>query len=55
MLGMGNLLVLYCSYETSTSIRPNRNYAEFMPERKKMMQSWADYLDELKSEPKSAK
>jgi len=25
------------------------NYAEFMPERRKMMQAWADYLDEIKS------
>ena len=30
------------------SVRAAYNYAEFMPERKKMMQSWADYLDKLK-------
>ena len=24
------------------------NYAEHLPERRKMMQAWADYLDELK-------
>ncbi len=31
------------------SVRAAYNYAEFMPERKKMMQSWADYLDKLKA------
>ncbi len=31
------------------SVRAAYNYAEFMPERKKMMQHWADYLDGIKS------
>lgn len=31
------------------SIRAAYNYAEFMPERKKMMQGWADYLDGIKA------
>ena len=30
------------------SVRAAYNYAEFMPERKKMMQAWADYLEALK-------
>lgn len=30
-------------------IRATYNYAEYMPERTKMMQSWADYLDELRA------
>lgn len=30
-------------------IRATYNYAEFMPERKKMMQAWADYLDAIKA------
>lgn len=30
-------------------VRAAYNYAEFLPERRKMMQSWADYLDTLKS------
>lgn len=30
------------------SIRAAYNYAEHLPERRKMMQKWADYLDELK-------
>jgi len=31
------------------SVRAAYNYAEFMPERKKMMQAWADYLEEIKA------
>jgi hypothetical protein len=30
------------------SVRAAYNYAEFLPERRKMMQAWADYLDLLK-------
>ncbi len=30
-------------------VRAAYNYAEFMPERRKMMQWWSDYLDELRS------
>lgn len=30
------------------SIRATYNYAEYLPERRKMMQAWADYLDGLK-------
>ena len=25
------------------------NFAEYLPERRKMMQQWADYLDQLKA------
>ncbi len=31
------------------SVRAAYNYAEFLPERRKMMQAWADYLDGLKT------
>jgi len=31
------------------SVRASYNFAEFLPERRKMMQAWADYLDELKN------
>jgi integrase len=31
------------------AIRAAYNYAEFLPERRRMMQAWADYLDELKA------
>ncbi len=30
-------------------VRAAYNYAEFMSERKKMMQAWADYLEGIKS------
>lgn len=33
-------------------IRAAYNYAEYLPERRKMMQWWADYLDELKESKK---
>jgi integrase len=32
------------------SVRAAYNYAEFLPERKRMMQAWADYLYALKSD-----
>jgi integrase len=31
------------------SVRAAYNYAEYLPERRKMMQEWADYLDSLKA------
>jgi len=31
------------------NVRAAYNYAEYLPERKKMMQQWADYLDKLKT------
>lgn len=30
-------------------VRAAYNYAQFLPERRKMMQSWSDYLDELRN------
>jgi integrase len=30
-------------------IRAAYNFAEFLPERRRMMQAWADYLDELRN------
>jgi integrase len=37
------------------SVRAVYNYAEFLPERRKMMQAWADYLDLLKENGGSSK
>jgi hypothetical protein len=31
------------------AVRAAYNYAEHLPERRRMMQAWADYLDQLKS------
>jgi hypothetical protein len=30
-------------------LRAAYNYAEYLPERRKMMQAWANYLDRLRS------
>jgi len=37
------------------SVRAAYNYAEYLPERRKMMQAWADHLDKLKNEAKNKK
>jgi hypothetical protein len=31
------------------AVRAAYNYAEHLPERRRMMQAWSDYLDQLKS------
>ena len=31
------------------AVRAAYNFAEHLPERRKMMQAWADYLDQLKA------
>ena len=36
-------------------VRAAYNYAEYLPERRQMMQAWADYLDAQKSEAMNAK
>lgn len=37
------------------SIRAAYNYAEYLPERRQMMQAWADYLDELRAGRKTVR
>ena len=37
------------------AVRAAYNYAQHLPERRKMMQAWADYLDQLKAEKPNAK
>ena len=32
------------------NVRASYNFAEFLPERRKMMQAWADYLDKLRKQ-----
>ncbi len=34
------------------NVRAAYNYAEYLPERKRMMQQWADYLDNLRADKK---
>jgi integrase len=38
------------AHSESNSIRAAYNYAQYLPERRRMMQAWADYLDGLKAE-----
>jgi integrase len=38
------------SHGERNKIRGTYNFAEYLPERRKMMQAWADYLDELRME-----
>jgi len=36
------------AHSERNGVRAAYNYAEYLPERRKMMQSWADFLSELK-------
>ena len=37
------------AHSERNGVRAAYNYAEYLPERRCMMQEWADYLDELKN------
>jgi integrase len=37
------------------AVRAAYNYAQHLPERRKMMQAWANYLDQVKAEKPNAK
>jgi len=37
------------SHGERNEVRASYNFAQYLPERRKMMQSWADYLDSLKA------
>jgi integrase len=37
------------AHSERNSVRAAYNYAEFLPERRRMMQAWADYIDSLKA------
>jgi integrase len=43
------------AHREENDVRAAYNYAEHLPERRKMMQAWADYLDTLRVEPKAAR
>lgn len=36
------------AHEETNGVRAAYNYAEYLPERRRMMQEWADYLDKLR-------
>ena len=37
------------AHQERNAVRAAYNYAEYLPERRKMMQHWADYLDSLQN------
>lgn len=44
----GDAIERQLAHAETNSIRAAYNYVEHLPERRMMMQAWADYLDELK-------
>jgi integrase len=44
-----NIIERQLSHGDRNKIRAAYNFAEYLPERRKMMQSWADYLESLKN------
>ena len=44
-----DLIERQLAHSEKNSVRAAYNRAEYLPERKKMMQEWADYLDKLKA------
>ena len=38
------------SHIDRNSVRASYNHAQYLPERREMMQQWADYLDSVKQE-----
>ncbi len=44
-----HLIEKQLAHSDKNRIRAVYNHAEYMPERKKMMQAWADYLDRIKA------
>jgi hypothetical protein len=45
--GTGDAIERQLAHAERNNARAAYNYAEFLPERKRMMQAWADYLDAL--------
>jgi hypothetical protein len=39
------------AHSQQDSIRSEYNYAQYLPERRRMMQAWTDYLDRSQAEP----
>jgi integrase len=46
-----DLIEKQLAHTSSDKVRSAYNHAQWLPERKKMMQKWSDYLDGLKSKP----
>jgi hypothetical protein len=37
------------AHDERNNVRAAYNHAQYLPERRRMMQQWADYLDKLKA------
>ena len=46
----GDIIERQLAHAERDNVRAAYNYAEYLPERRKMMQAWADYLDKLRAE-----
>jgi integrase len=44
-----DVIELQLAHAEKNSVRAAYNHAQHLPERQRMMQAWADYLDKLKS------
>jgi integrase len=51
----GDAIERQLAHSEGNGVRAAYNYAQHLPERKKMMQAWADYLDELASKDSTHK
>ena len=45
----GDIVEMQLSHAPKDKIRSAYNHAEYLPERKKMMQEWSNYLDKLQN------
>jgi integrase len=43
------LVEMQLAHKDPNEVRASYNHAKYLPERTKMMQAWADYLDQLKA------
>jgi hypothetical protein len=44
-----HLIEKQLSHSDGNKIRAAYNFADYLPERRKMLQAWADYLDQLRA------
>ena len=45
----GDVIEMQLAHAEGNKIRGAYNHAEYLPERKKMMQDWSNYLDKLQN------
>jgi len=49
----GDIIERQLAHAERDNVRAAYNYAQYLPERRKMMQAWADYLDSLRAKHKA--